>query len=94
MVKIICLQCRRPGFNHWVSKIPWRRKRQPTPVCLPGESHGQRSLGATVHSVAKSWTRLSNKHFKVVIIPYFIKEEREAQRGRVTCLWIQEDSDF
>ena len=25
---------------------------------LPGESHGQRSLGATVHGVAKSWTRL------------------------------------
>ena len=25
-------------------KIPWRRKRQPTPVFLPGESHGQRSL--------------------------------------------------
>ena len=25
-------------------KIPWRRKWQPTPVFLPGESHGQRSL--------------------------------------------------
>ena len=28
------------------SKIPWRRKWQPTPVFLPGESHGQRSLVA------------------------------------------------
>ena len=28
----------------WVGKIPWRRARQPTPVSLPGESHGQRSL--------------------------------------------------
>ena len=27
-----------------VGKIPWRRTWQPTPVCLPGESHGQRSL--------------------------------------------------
>ena len=27
----------------WVRKIPWRRKRQPTPVLLPGESHGWRS---------------------------------------------------
>ena len=27
-----------------VRKIPWRRKWQPTPVFLPGESHGQRSL--------------------------------------------------
>ena len=25
-------------------KISWRRKRQPTPVFLPGKSHGQRSL--------------------------------------------------
>ena len=39
-----CLQCRRPGFDPWVRKIPWRRKWQPTPVFLPGESHGQRSL--------------------------------------------------
>ena len=27
-----------------VRKIPWRRKWQPTPVFLPGESHGQRNL--------------------------------------------------
>ena len=27
----------------WVRKIPWRRKWQPTPVFLPGESHGQKS---------------------------------------------------
>ena len=25
-----CLQCRRPGFEPWVGKIPWRRKWQPT----------------------------------------------------------------
>jgi len=31
-------------FDPWVGKIPWRRKWQPTPVFLPGESHGQRSL--------------------------------------------------
>ena len=40
----ICLQCRRPGFNPWVRKIPWRREWLPTPVLLPGEFHGQRSL--------------------------------------------------
>ena len=39
-----CLQCRRPGFNSWVGKIPWRRKWQPTPVFLPGKSHGPQSL--------------------------------------------------
>ena len=37
-------QCRRGEFNHWVRKIPWRRKWQPTPVFLPGKSHGKRSL--------------------------------------------------
>ena len=37
-------QCRRCEFSPWVGKIFWRRKRQPTPIFLPGESHGQRSL--------------------------------------------------
>ena len=37
-------QCRRRGLNPWIGKIPWRRKWQPTPVFLPGKSHGQRSL--------------------------------------------------
>ena len=40
----ICLQCRRPRFDPWVMKIPWRRKWQPTLVFLPGKFHGQRSL--------------------------------------------------
>ena len=43
-------QCRnrrrhkRRGFDPWVGKIPWRREWLPTPVFLPGESHGWRSL--------------------------------------------------
>ena len=40
------MQYGRPGFYPWVGKIPWRRAWQPTPVFLPGESHGQRSLGS------------------------------------------------
>ncbi|KAB0337550.1 hypothetical protein FD755_025560 [Muntiacus reevesi] len=31
-------------FDPWVRKIPWRRKWQPTPVFMPRELHGQRSL--------------------------------------------------
>ena len=31
------LWCRWCGFDPWVGKIPWRRKRQPTPVFLPGK---------------------------------------------------------
>ena len=32
------------GFNPWAEKISWRSKWQPTPVSLPGKSHGQRTL--------------------------------------------------
>ena len=31
-------------FHPWVGKSPWRKAQQPTPVSLPGESHGQWSL--------------------------------------------------
>jgi len=34
----------RHGFNPWIGKIPRRKAGEPTPVLLPGESHGQRSL--------------------------------------------------
>ena len=59
-------QCRthkRCGFYPWAGKIPWRRKWQPTPVFLPGESHGWRSLVGYSPRVAKSRTRLSNFTF-------------------------------
>ena len=40
----ICPPCRRLKFDSWVGKISLRRKWLPTPVFLPGQSHGQRSL--------------------------------------------------
>ena len=36
----------RPGFDPWAGKIPCRREQLPTPVFLPGEFHGQRSLAS------------------------------------------------
>ena len=57
--KGLACQCRRRGFNPWVQKVPWSRKWQPAPVFLPGKSHGQRSLVATVQRVTKSQTRLN-----------------------------------
>ena len=39
-----CRRCKKHRFNLLVEAIPWRRKWQLTPVFLPGESHGQRSL--------------------------------------------------
>ena len=41
----LCRRFKRHRFDPWFRKIPWRRKWQPTPVFLPGKSHGQRSLG-------------------------------------------------
>jgi len=37
----------------WVRKIPWRRKWQPTPVFLNGETYGQRTLVRYSHGVSK-----------------------------------------
>ena len=56
-----CRRCRRLRFDAWVRKIPWRRKWQPTPVFLLGESHrpqrlvdcspwGHKELAVTVHT--------------------------------------------
>ena len=38
--KVSACQCRRPRFNPWVRKIPWRREW----LFTPGESHGSRTL--------------------------------------------------
>ena len=35
---------KRPRFDPWGGKVPWRRERLPTPVFLPGASQRQRSL--------------------------------------------------
>ena len=53
---------KRCGFDPWVRKIPWRREWQPTPVFLPGKSHGQRSLvgySSWGHSELDTTERLS-----------------------------------
>ena len=42
--KEFACQCRRHTFDLWVRKMLWSRKWLPTPVFLPGKSHGWRSL--------------------------------------------------
>ena len=44
VVKKSACQCRRCGFNPSIRKILWKREWQPTPVFLPGRSHGKRRL--------------------------------------------------
>ena len=48
-------------FNSWVRKIPWRRAWQPTPVFLPRESHGWRSLAGY-----SPWNRKRGGHDLVI----------------------------
>ena len=51
----------RPEFDPCVGKISWRQEWQPSPVLLPGKSHG--AWWAAVHGVAKSWARLNDFTF-------------------------------
>ena len=48
---------RRPGFDPWVEKIPWRRECLPTVVFWPGEFHGLYS--PWVHEESDTTERLS-----------------------------------
>ena len=67
--KIVCLQCRRPRFDPWVGKIPWRRKWQPTPVFLPGKFHGQRSLVGYSPWGRKESDTTEQLHFHSLTVP-------------------------
>ena len=97
------LQCRRPGFNPWVGKSPQRRKWQPIPVFLPGESHGQRSLGGYSPLSHKSRTQLSDFtftfHFHALEkewqpTPVFLPGESQGRGSLVGCpLWGHTQSD-
>ena len=52
-------------FDSWVGKIPWRREWQPTPVFLPGEFHGQRSLvgySSSGHKELDTTEQLTHTH--------------------------------
>ena len=52
-----------PGSDPWVGKTPWRRKWQPTPVLLPRESHGRRSLVGYSPQGRKEWDMTEWFHF-------------------------------
>ena len=58
-------------FDPWVGKIPWRRKWQPTPVFLPGESHGGRSLVGYSPRGRKESDTTERLHFTSAIEWYY-----------------------
>ena len=57
---------KRHRLDPWAKKIPWRRSWQPTPVFLPGESLGQRSLAGYspwgCKRVGHNWSDLAHTH--------------------------------
>ena len=58
-------------FDSWVGKISWRRAWQPTPVFLPGESHGQRSLESYgPWGCTESYTTEATEHTKSILANY------------------------
>ena len=61
----ICLKCGRSGFSPRIRRISCRREWQPTPVFLPGEFHGQRSLvgySPWDHKKSDTTKRLTHTH--------------------------------
>ena len=60
-------------FSPWVAKIPWRRKWQPIPVFLPGESLGQRSLVGY-----SPWGGKESDTNEWLTIPYYMNKYCEA----------------
>ena len=56
-------QCRTHRFNPWVGKISWRRKWQPTPVFLPGKSHGWWNLAGYSPWSCKELDMTEQLHF-------------------------------
>ena len=65
-----CRRGKRCGFEPWIVKMPWRRAQQSTPVSLPAESYGQRSLADYIQSmrlqrVGHNWSDLAYKHTAV-----------------------------
>ena len=59
-VKNLPAKCRWCGLDPWVGTIPWRKKWQPTPVFLPGKSHGQWCLAGWSPWGHKRVTRLND----------------------------------
>ena len=62
--------CKTRRFDHWVGKTAWRRAWQPTPVFLPGEFHGQRSLASYSPGAAESDMTEGTWHAHGMRAPY------------------------
>ena len=88
----------------WLAWLDWRRQWHPTPVPLPGKSHGQRSLvdcspwGCRVgHDWATSLSFFTFMHWrrKWQPTPVFLPGKSQGRRSLVGCrLWGRTESDM
>ena len=67
-----CRRHKRCGFNPCIRKIPWSRKWQPTPVFLPGKSHGQTSLEGYSPWGRKESNMTEHAHTHTFLMPIII----------------------
>ena len=78
-----CRRCKRCGFHPWVGKIPWRRAWQPTPVFLPGESHGQRSLAGY-----SPWGRTESHMTEAHLVPEnILRTNFQNKKQKLLCIY-------
>ena len=77
-----CRRCKRHRFDPWVGKIPWSRKWRPTPVFLPGESHGQRSLMGYSPAGHIELDMTEHTYTHSIFPLYFINKHRDS------CSWV------
>ena len=65
-----CLKYRRPQFDPWVGKMPWRKAWQPTLVFLPGESPRTEEPGGLWSMRSQSLTHLSTAQYCNYLVIY------------------------
>ena len=85
-----CLQCRRLRFDSCVKKIPWKREWPPTPVFLPGEFHGLRSVAGYSPQGCKEWDtieRLTPSLYHVSNTLFFVRLSSYLHSYKKGIIW-------
>ena len=59
-----CRRLKRHRFDPWIGKISWRRRWQPTPVILPGESH---RLAGRKQTQLNAWSSKYLQEFSILL---------------------------
>ena len=95
-----------PSIRPWVRKILWRRKWQPTPVLLPGKSHGRRrvvgySPWRLKESDTTEWLHFYISYFLYIVFAYqkFNDENRDSNLhtliySTISAEWVFEKDSF